>query len=178
MLLVSHDINLVRRHADRSAVCHDGRIVEIDEAPSLLHRPQHLYTMALLSAAPRAGDKMAIPVKPHAEIALEAKNVSRVDGRGAETVRAVVKADLSVRHGEIVGIYGTSGCGCVAKIDPFARVLVKPFRNSRVGMGWRQTLPVPLHHFHIRCFLLLRCIRENPLPVSLTFLIPKTRHIS
>lgn len=111
VLLISHDVNIVGRYVDRIAVCYDGRIVEIGEAEAVLQRPQHSYTIALLSAAPRAGDKMASPVKPCAEAVLEANGVSRVYGHGANNFRAVVKADLSVRQGEIVGIYGPSGSG-------------------------------------------------------------------
>jgi peptide/nickel transport system ATP-binding protein len=111
VLLISHDINIVGRHADRIAVCYEGHIVEIGEAEAVLRRPKHSYTIALLSASRRAGDRMASTVKARAEVVLEATGVSRVYGRGAETIRAVVKADLSVRQGEIVGIYGPSGCG-------------------------------------------------------------------
>jgi peptide/nickel transport system ATP-binding protein len=111
VLLVSHDINLVGLHADRIAVCQDGRIVEVGEAETLLRRPQHPYTSALLSASLRASDRLASPVKSHAETVLEAKDISRVYGHGAGQVRAVAQADLSVRQGEVVGIYGPSGCG-------------------------------------------------------------------
>ncbi len=109
LLLVSHDINLVARHADRIAVCYGGEIVEIGETAQILRRPQHSYTKILLDAVPRG--KLCAPYADDSDIVLEAKNVSRVYGHGENTVNAVVRANLQVRRGEIVGIGGDSGSG-------------------------------------------------------------------
>lgn len=111
VLLISHDINLVRRHADRIAIYQGGRIVEIGETGALLRRPQHPYTAALLSASLHANDRLASPLNAHAANVVEANNVSRIYGHGTGQIRAVVKADLNVRQGEVVGIYGPSGSG-------------------------------------------------------------------
>ncbi|MGI8640876.1 MAG: ATP-binding cassette domain-containing protein [Pyrinomonadaceae bacterium] len=111
VLLVSHDINLVARHAHRIAVCYDGQIVEINNAAEVLERPQHPYTISLLNAVPRKGEKLFAAVETKAEIVLEAENLRRVYGHGADSVSAVSRADLQVRRGEIVGIYGDSGSG-------------------------------------------------------------------
>jgi oligopeptide/dipeptide ABC transporter ATP-binding protein len=53
MLLVSHDLAVVERLADRVAVMYLGRIVETATAPALFAAPQHPYTVSLLSAVPR-----------------------------------------------------------------------------------------------------------------------------
>ncbi|MEJ7578396.1 MAG: ATP-binding cassette domain-containing protein [Pyrinomonadaceae bacterium] len=136
ILLVSHDINLVARHADRIAVCYLGHIVEIEDAATLLQRPKHPYTTKLLNAFPRAGEHLLPPqegkqrllAQPSKSlknvpeesfdaqvysdsVVVEARDVSRVYGRGKEAVHAIVKANLRVRRGEIVGIHGASGCG-------------------------------------------------------------------
>jgi oligopeptide/dipeptide ABC transporter ATP-binding protein len=52
-LFVSHDIATVGHLADRIAVMYLGKIVEIGQAADVIHRPQHPYTQALLSAVPR-----------------------------------------------------------------------------------------------------------------------------
>ncbi len=52
VLLVSHDIGLVARHADRIAVCYAGQIVEIAATNTLRHHPQHPYTIGLFKALP------------------------------------------------------------------------------------------------------------------------------
>ena len=52
MLFVSHDLSVVRYLADRTAVMHRGKIVELGETEALMAAPQHEYSKALLAAAP------------------------------------------------------------------------------------------------------------------------------
>ncbi|MER7518348.1 ABC transporter ATP-binding protein [Streptomyces sp. NPDC126499] len=55
LLLVSHDLAAVRRHADRVAVTYAGRIVELGPAELVLGRPVAPYTRGLLASLPAAG---------------------------------------------------------------------------------------------------------------------------
>lgn len=52
VLLVSHDIGLVQRFADRLVVLEDGRIVEAGEVAGVLAAPRHPYTRRLLDSVP------------------------------------------------------------------------------------------------------------------------------
>ncbi len=52
VILVSHDLGLVGRHADRVAVCYAGRIVEIGPARDVTGRPRHPYSIGLLASLP------------------------------------------------------------------------------------------------------------------------------
>ncbi|MBB5868227.1 peptide/nickel transport system ATP-binding protein [Allocatelliglobosispora scoriae] len=52
LLIVSHDLSVVARLADRVAVMRDGRIVEQGTTAQVLHDPRHDYTKALLAAVP------------------------------------------------------------------------------------------------------------------------------
>ena len=56
-LIVTHDLGLVRRLADRVAVMHAGRIVEIGSVGDVCGAPAHPYTRALLDAVPAAGSR-------------------------------------------------------------------------------------------------------------------------
>ena len=54
VLLVSHDLALVRRHADTVHVLYAGRVVERGPADALFAQPRHPYTRALLQGGARA----------------------------------------------------------------------------------------------------------------------------
>jgi oligopeptide/dipeptide ABC transporter ATP-binding protein len=51
LVILSHDLRLVARHADRVAVMYGGRVVEIGRSATVLERPAHPYTRALIAAA-------------------------------------------------------------------------------------------------------------------------------
>jgi oligopeptide/dipeptide ABC transporter ATP-binding protein len=53
MLLVAHELSVVRHMSDRVAVMYLGRIVELGAAAAIFERPQHPYTQSLLKAVPR-----------------------------------------------------------------------------------------------------------------------------
>ncbi|MBO0680455.1 ABC transporter ATP-binding protein [Mycolicibacterium sp. S2-37] len=71
LLLISHDLAVVRYMTERAAVMYDGRIVEHGDSNALFTRPQHPYTRLLLDSIPGRGthtaaDKNA-PTATHAE---------------------------------------------------------------------------------------------------------------
>lgn len=53
MILVTHDMGLVARMADRITVMYAGRICETADAATIFRNPQHPYTRALLTSMPR-----------------------------------------------------------------------------------------------------------------------------
>ena len=112
---ISHDLNIVRRFADRVAVMHDGRIVESGTAPAIFHTPREAYTRALIAAEP-AGRKPPLPAG--APILLEARNVRvafrmprRLLQRRPPDLVAVDGVSVRLRHGETLGLVGESGSG-------------------------------------------------------------------
>ena len=115
LLLISHDLGLVRRHADRVCVMKDGRIVESGVVGAMFERPQHPYTRMLLDAEP-SGRPDPVPPGAAEVIAADDIRVHFVRKRGllrrpAATVRAVDGVSLAVRAGETVGLVGESGSG-------------------------------------------------------------------
>ena len=57
ILLITHDLALVREHADRIAVMYAGRIVESAPAKEFFEHPNHPYSIALLNSIPSNRDK-------------------------------------------------------------------------------------------------------------------------
>jgi microcin C transport system ATP-binding protein len=115
LLLISHDLNVVRRVADRVAVMKDGTIVEQGTAADVFGDPQHPYTRMLIDSEPRGGPA---PVPPGATdaAAVEDLRVMFPVRRGllrrvVAEVRAVDGVSLAVRTGETLGLVGESGSG-------------------------------------------------------------------
>ena len=69
VLLITHDLGVVARFADRVAVMYAGRIVEEGDAGEIYAHPQHPYTYGLLNSVPRldsarASNLIPIPGSP------------------------------------------------------------------------------------------------------------------
>lgn len=57
ILLITHDLALVREHAEKVAVMYAGRIVESAPAKEFFEHPNHPYSLALLNSIPANRDK-------------------------------------------------------------------------------------------------------------------------
>ncbi|WP_042273038.1 ABC transporter ATP-binding protein [Paraburkholderia heleia] len=117
VLLITHDLNLVRRFAQRVAVMEKGRLVESGSVEQIFEAPQHPYTQRLIASRP---ERHVLPVLPIAPVLLQAKDVivdfaTTLPGfRGwwqKGRYRAVNDANVAVRQGETLGIVGESGSG-------------------------------------------------------------------
>ena len=115
LLLISHDLGVVRRYADRVCVMKDGCIVEQGAAASVFANPTHPYTRMLLDSEPRGRPD---PLPASAPVLAQATDIC-VDfatrrgllRRAASSLRAVDHVSITIRAGETVGLVGESGSG-------------------------------------------------------------------
>jgi oligopeptide/dipeptide ABC transporter ATP-binding protein len=123
MLLMTHDMVVIARLADRVCVMKDGAYVEEGPAAQIFAEPRTGYTRALLDAIPRldrdgrGGRPVLAPVEPDAPVVVEGHGVKvwfpiRQGWVGApKMLRAVDGVDFQVRQGETLGVVGESGSG-------------------------------------------------------------------
>ncbi|VAW52360.1 ABC transporter, ATP-binding protein (cluster 5, nickel/peptides/opines) / ABC transporter, ATP-binding protein (cluster 5, nickel/peptides/opines) [hydrothermal vent metagenome] len=115
VLLITHDLNLVRRFANRVCVMHQGKIVETEETETLFTNPQNEYTRFLLDSEP---DKKIATIKASDEVVLSTQNLrcyfpifKGFFKRKVDEVKAVDDVTLTLNSGETLGIVGESGSG-------------------------------------------------------------------
>ncbi len=115
LLLITHDLGIVRKMADRVRVMTNGEMVESGATETVFGTPQHPYTKRLLAAEPKGQPD---PVAPEAEAVLETDDLKvwfpiqrGILKRTVGHVKAVDGISLAVREGETVGIVGESGSG-------------------------------------------------------------------
>jgi microcin C transport system ATP-binding protein len=113
VLLITHDLPLVRRFADRVGVMRHGRLVEVAPTAELFAAPKDPYTRRLIDSRPRRAVD---------EVAADAPELLRGEGVGCrfwfrtgwfgrKPFDAVRDVDLQLRRGETLGIVGESGSG-------------------------------------------------------------------
>ncbi|AZD16528.1 ABC transporter ATP-binding protein [Pseudomonas chlororaphis] len=113
LLLISHDLNLVRSIAQRVCVMKAGQIVEQAPCETLFTAPQHPYSRVLLNAEPEGE---ALP-RDEREVVLQVDDLNvqfQIGGglfRRKHYLRAVDGISLSLQRGKTLGIVGESGSG-------------------------------------------------------------------
>ena len=151
MLLITHDLGIVRKVADKVCVMTEGRIVEQGKTQQIFDQPQHSYTQHLLAAEP--GGK---PIAAAADTPI----VMRTDGlkvwfpikrgilrRVVGHVKAVDGISVDVREGHTVGVVGESGSGKTTLAMGLLRLEKSDgpivfLGNDIQGLGWKELRPL------------------------------------
>jgi len=115
VMLITHDLTVVQKIADRVAVMKDGEIVETGSVREVFANPKHAYTRMLIDAVP-SGSAPAVPNDAPQIIACEQLAVrypikSAILRRVKGHVEAVKPLSIYIRAGETLGIVGESGSG-------------------------------------------------------------------
>jgi len=141
LLLISHDLALVARMAQRVIVLRHGQVVDAGPTDQVLSRPRHAYTRQLLASVPSAASRghwlasaraeewpdgqvliqrTALPgrsagpaatAQPQHEPLIQEQQVSKHFGRGPQQHKALQDVTFDLHRGEVLGIVGESGSG-------------------------------------------------------------------
>ena len=137
IVLISHDLNLVQRWADRVLVLNKGVCEEVGTAKQLFQRPQSPYTKGLINAVPpvdrrpkrlqtvqdfinggvkHPNETTRERTKRHKRIyqqppILEVKGLEKIFRQGKQSHRVLGEIDFSLYPGETLGLVGSSGSG-------------------------------------------------------------------
>ncbi len=115
MLLISHDLSIVAKVAQRVAVMSRGEIVEQGPVSEVFARPQHAYTRHLLASEPKGAPE---PADPEAPVLLASDQLkvwfpikAGIFRRTVDHIKAVDGITMEIRSGETLGVVGESGSG-------------------------------------------------------------------
>ena len=151
LLLITHDLSIVRRLADHVYVMKDGRLSENNETETLFSFPSEKYTQQLLAADP-SGKPDPVPAEAKEIIAANGVKVWFPIKRGVIRrtighIKAVDGINLILREGQTLGVVGESGSGK----STLGRALLRLENSSGEihfmghdiqNYGWKEMLPL------------------------------------
>jgi microcin C transport system ATP-binding protein len=116
ILLITHDLNLVKHFAQRVAVLNQGNLMEVGPTKQVFEHPDDAYTKALVNSEPV---RDLAPVMPLAPVLLKTENLS-VSYPGTESTawfkkpprhQVLRKVGFELKQGQTIGVIGESGSG-------------------------------------------------------------------
>jgi microcin C transport system ATP-binding protein len=137
LMLITHDLNIVRHMADHVCVMTGGHIVEHGEAAAVFDNPQHAYTKKLLAAEPK-GRPAPAPADAPMVAAAEDLKVWFPIKKGVlrqvvDHVKAVDGVSFRLRQGHTLAVVGESGSGKTTLGLAFLRLVASKGSITFVG---------------------------------------------
>ncbi len=163
VLLITHNLGLVGRYAQRAIVLEKGRLVETGEVPGILLAPRQPYTRKLVDALPRRQAAKAEPAEQRQPLVqVRGLCVSYAGARAGffkrhAPVRVIDSLDLDIHPGEMVALVGGSGSGkttlgrAILRLAPSQAGQIL-FRGEDVRSAGRAAL----HRFRLACQLVFQ----------------------
>ncbi|HRO48967.1 MAG TPA: ABC transporter ATP-binding protein [Hyphomicrobium sp.] len=115
MLLITHDLGIVRRMAERVYVMQKGEIVEEQQTEALFTDPKHPYTRHLLAAEPKGEpprfDEGAPVIAETDDLRVWFPIKRGLMRKTVDHVKAVDGLSVKIRAGQTLGVVGESGSG-------------------------------------------------------------------
>ncbi|KZZ39749.1 ABC transporter ATP-binding protein, partial [Oleiphilus sp. HI0117] len=115
VILISHDLSIVRHYADEVVVMHHGKLIESGYCEDIFATPKQEYTKLLINSDP-SGSPKKIP--NDAKTILESKDINvwfptkkSFWGKPLEFLKATKDISIKLKAGETLGIVGESGSG-------------------------------------------------------------------
>ena len=150
MLLITHDLGIVRQMADTVSVMNDGKVVEAGAAGDVFDHPTHEYTQHLLAAEPKgrpdpapAGDPILTGDDVRVWFPIKRGVLRRTVGH----IKAVDGISVDIRPGHTVGIVGESGSGkstlgrALIRLEQ-SRGAISFKGTSMQGLNWKELRPL------------------------------------
>ena len=127
ILLITHDLGIVKRYAHTVSVMYRGEVVESGEVENVFHNPTHPYTQQLIHSEPR-GEPCAVEADAPVVMSAQALRVwfpikKGIFQRTVDHIKAVENINFNLKRGHTLGIVGESGSGKTTLVQALLRLI-------------------------------------------------------